>query len=153
MRSVLFVCTGNICRSPIAEAIGRKMAVDRGTEVVFDSAGVSPEERGNSLDPRAARILIARGYTVPDRMARQVTSEDFTDFGWIVGMTRRHEAALRRAAPEISSARIRLFSTFLKNPTDPDIADPWYGGGPDFVAVMDLLEAGMPRLLDAVAQR
>ncbi|MEO1016970.1 MAG: low molecular weight protein-tyrosine-phosphatase [Pseudomonadota bacterium] len=152
MPGVLFVCTGNICRSPMAEAIGRKIAGDRGLAIMFDSAGVSAEEHGNPPDPRACRELERRGYAVPERVARQVRPDDFRAFGWIIAMTREHKAALRQRAPIDATTEIALFSRFLVDPDDVDIADPWYGGGADFVAVMDLLEDGMPRLIDAVLQ-
>ncbi len=147
MSAVLFVCTGNICRSPMAEAIGRALARKEGVELAFDSAGISSEEHGNPPDPRAQAALRARDYEVPDRVARRVRAHDFSEFAWIVGMTRVHIQALARVAPSNGTAQIHLFSAFLDSPQSPDIADPWFGGAEDFEQVMDLLEAGMPNLL------
>src|SRR3954454_9574788 len=96
---VIFVCTGNICRSPTAEAVLRHKARVAGLDVLSDSCGTSDEERGNLPDPRAVGAARARGYELAGRGARQVRASDFTRFGLILAMTRVHERALRRAAP------------------------------------------------------
>lgn len=141
--SVLFVCTGNICRSPTAEAVLRHKAAAAGLDVVSDSCGTSDEERGNPPDPRSVRAARARGYELARRGARQVRAADFARFGLILPMTRVHERALRRVAPADAVARIELFMSYAPEAGVLDVPDPWYGDAGDFEHALDLIEAGV----------
>lgn len=149
---VLFVCTGNICRSPTAEGVFLHRAAARGLAgVSADSAGTSSEEHGNPPDSRARRAADARGYTLPDRRARRITDEDFEAFDLILGMDRGHLARLERIAPDHARERLRLFMDFAGDDHPRDVPDPWYGGAADFEHALDLIEAGVDGLLDALA--
>ncbi len=150
---ILFVCTGNICRSPTAEGVFLHRAAARGLAgtVAADSAGTSSEEHGNPPDPRARRAAGARGYALPDRRARRITPEDFEGFDLILGMDRGHIARLERIAPPQSRDRLRLFMEFAGDGMPRDVPDPWYGGMADFEHALDLIEAGVDGLLDALA--
>lgn len=141
----MIVCTGNICRSPMAEIVLRDRFGAAGMDdVVVDSTGVSDEEAGNPIDPRAAAALARRGYSPGDaHVARQAVRDDVAARGLVLAMTNQHARRLRTLSPE---ADVRLFRTF-----DPaaaglperalDVADPWYGGPADFEACLDEIEA------------
>ena len=96
MIRVLMVCTGNICRSTMAHQVLAEAVADAGLDVVVDSAGVSDEERGNPIDPRAARVLREYGHGVPDHRARQVQAGELAEWDLILAMTGRHLSALNR---------------------------------------------------------
>ncbi len=134
---VLFVCTGNICRSPTAEGVFLHRAAKRGLAgtVAADSAGTSSEEHGNP----------------PDSRARRITEEDFAAFDLILGMDRGHMARLERIAPPQARERLHLFMNFAGDGMPKDVPDPWYGGAADFEHALDLIEAGVDGLLDALA--
>lgn len=152
---ILFVCTGNICRSPTAEGVFLHRAAQRGMadRVGADSAGTSSEEHGNPPDSRARRAADARGYTLPDRRARRITETDFAEFDLILGMDRGHMARLERIAPPEARDRLRLFMDYADDGMPKDVPDPWYGGPADFENALDLIEAGVEGLLDALADR
>ncbi|WP_203666930.1 low molecular weight protein-tyrosine-phosphatase [Cellulomonas pakistanensis] len=156
------VCTGNICRSPMAEVVLRARLEDAGLgdRVVVDSTGVSDEEHGNPIDRRARAALAARGYDVPRRAARQVRAEDLRDRDLVLAMTASHARALRRIAgdPDLA-ARVVMFRTF--DPAAPQVADqrdehlldvddPWYGGPENFEHCLDEVEAAADGVVDAV---
>ncbi len=123
---ILFVCTGNICRSPTAEALLRHHAGD--LPVVADSCGVSAEERGNPPHPMAVAELRRRGIAPPARRARQVTSADFKEALWLVPMTQAHARALDRLRPRDATAETRLLAGFVPGAIGLDVPDPWYAG-------------------------
>jgi protein-tyrosine phosphatase len=152
---LLFVCTGNICRSPLAEAVLRHRAAAAGLLVEVDSAGTSAEETGNPVDPRARRVATRRGYPVPDRVARQVVTADFTRFDLIVPMTRAHLALLERRAPPGTTAELRLLMAYAPGASGgvQDVPDPWYGSLADFERALDMIEAGADGLLEELRAR
>lgn len=159
---VMTVCTGNICRSPMAEVVLRARLDDAGLgdRVVVDSTGVSDEEHGNPIDRRARTALAARGYDVPRRQARQVRSADLRDRDLVLAMTASHARALRRIADDAEVAgRVVMFRTF--DPAAPrvgdqrdehllDVDDPWYGGPENFEHCLDEIEAAADGVVDAV---
>ncbi|HEY0187834.1 MAG TPA: low molecular weight protein-tyrosine-phosphatase [Cellulomonas sp.] len=146
------VCTGNICRSPMAEVVlrDRLEQAGLGDRVLVDSTGVSDEEHGNPIDPRARAALAARGYKVPRRTARQARVTDLRDNDLVLAMTASHARSLRRlGGPELAD-RVVMYRTF--DPAAPvlpvggsehllDVDDPWYGGPEDFEHCLDEIEA------------
>ncbi|RYV51890.1 low molecular weight phosphotyrosine protein phosphatase [Pengzhenrongella frigida] len=151
---VMTVCTGNICRSPMAEVVLRDRfeAAGLGERVVVDSTGISAEEHGNPIDPRARAVLAARGYPVPVREAREVRAIDLVASDLVLAMTEVHAHALRRlaGADDVVAGRVVMFRAF--DPAAPriapggreyvlDVDDPWYGGPDDFEDCLTQVEA------------
>lgn len=152
MVKVLFVCTGNICRSPTAEGVFRHRVREAGLEerIGTDSAGTSDYHIGDPPDPRSVRAARSRGVDLSDLRARQVTLRDFTEFDYILAMDEGHVAKLRRMAPAGGTAEIRLFMDFTPDPPRRDVPDPYYGEGQHFTEVLDLVETGADALLDHI---
>ncbi|MEQ8964777.1 MAG: low molecular weight protein-tyrosine-phosphatase [Azospirillaceae bacterium] len=150
---VLFVCTGNICRSPTAERLFLHRAAELGLDgrVAADSAGVSDEEQGNPIDRRAVAEAARRGVTLPDRRARRITRADFQAFDLVLGMTTVHLSRMEAAAPADATARTGLLLDYAPALGLRDVPDPWYGGRDAFVHAFDLIEAGVDGLLKAIA--
>ncbi|HHY07715.1 MAG TPA: low molecular weight phosphotyrosine protein phosphatase [Corynebacteriales bacterium] len=156
---ILVVCTGNICRSIMAEIIVREHAEQRGLNLELASAGVSPEETGNYIDPRAQKELTDAGYSLPEHSAHQATREELESADLILAMTAYHKRALQQLCMRyaISDADIRLFRTFdpecAGSSTIPDVEDPWYGGPEDFVITRETIERCTPPILDYVEEQ
>jgi protein-tyrosine phosphatase len=161
---VMTVCTGNICRSPIAEVVLRDRfeAAGLGDRVVVDSGGTSSEELGNPIDPRAAQVLRDAGYPVPRRTAHQVTARDIGDHDLLLAMTAQHARRLRTQAPsDDDAAKVRMYRSF--DPVAPsldtvseaelDVEDPWYGGPDDFLATLEQVEAAADAIVAHVRSR
>lgn len=146
---VLFVCSGNICRSPTAEGVFRAMvdAVGLGRSVEVDSAGIGDWHVGESPDPRAQEAALARGIDIGGQRARQVRTGDFHRFDYVVAMDRSHRRALLRLAPDGAAARVRLFLDFAPQVGTRDVPDPYYGALGGFDHVFALIEAGADGLL------
>lgn len=148
---ILFVCLGNICRSPAAEAM-MQMLVERNglaDRVVLDSAGTYGGHSGERSDARMRRAALARGIDITHR-ARQVREEDFERFDMIIAMDDNNYEALFRLAPDREAQqRIYRFREFLRhNPNWSYIPDPYYEGHEGFELVLDLLEDGCLTLLE-----
>ena len=139
---VLFVCMGNICRSPTAEAVFAHLvnAAGRSDEFEIDSAGTGGWHAGEPADPRAIDAARTRGYRVTS-IARQVQAADFDDFDVIVAMDAHNLADLTRAAPPDARPKLRMLAGV-------DVPDPYYGGHDGFAEVLDIVEDGCQQLLD-----
>ncbi|WP_181276143.1 low molecular weight protein-tyrosine-phosphatase [Brevibacterium oceani] len=127
MASVVFVCTGNICRSVTAERVLEHHLAVNGAEAVVDSAGISDEEAGNPIDPRQARVLAAAGYRTDDHVARRITPEWLADRDLAVAMTARHYRALKRMIADLpaeAAPELRMLREF-----DPRVTDAPGAGG------------------------
>ena len=148
---VLFVCTGNICRSPMAEGVLLRKAEAAGLEVVVDSAGTSDEERGSPPHPKGQAAAERRGYPLPPHRARQVTAADFSDFDLILCMTGAHARALRRLRPDAATATIRRLMEYAPEAGAMDVPDPWWGARAEFDYALDLIEAGIAGLVRDLA--
>lgn len=148
---VLFVCLGNICRSPAAQGVMEKMAADRGLDkmVECDSAGFYGGHRGQLPDIRMREAALHRGYHL-DHRSRTVTYSDFIDFDLIVGMDRNNLDDLHRAAPshEMEKKIIGMIDYTSDHPDDTYVPDPYYEGAAGFQLVLNLLEDACSNLLD-----
>ena len=133
MTSVLFVCLGNICRSPTAEAVFRARAVD--TPVTIDSAGTGAWHAGEGPDPRSRAEGKRRGYSFAGQAARKVTIQDFHDFDYILAMDASNLSDLKSIQPQNATTHLSLFL-----PDGSDVPDPYYGGPDGFARVVDLIE-------------
>ena len=140
-RSILFVCTGNICRSPTAEGVLRSLCERAGIDLRIESAGLGDWHVGDPPDERAQQHARHRGYDLSAQRARQVRLRDFDEFDLILAMDRGHLRALERMAPARHHAKIRPFAA------DCDIPDPYDGGPEGFEQVLDLVEAECRNLL------
>ncbi len=152
---VLFVCTGNICRSPTAEGVARKLLIDAGLDarITVDSAGLGGWHAGDPPHPRAIDSARRRGYDLSAQRARRFRRADFDDFALIVGMDRGHVAQLRARRPGGTAGEVRLFLEFLAA-DDPDfgddVPDPYYGDMADYERSLDLIERALPGLIETL---
>lgn len=147
--SVLFVCLGNICRSPAAEIIFRKQTTEAGLADCFhiDSAGTIGHHEGSPPDPRMSEALHRRGYPVTGR-SRKIRVEDLRNFDLIVTMDESNFADVRWRDPEERfHDKIRPFVSFCQRHSDPRVPDPYYGGQRGFDHVITLLEDGCEGIL------
>lgn len=146
---VLFVCTGNICRSPTAEGVFRHMVEEAGLGRVIaaDSAGTHGYHVGDPPDPRSCQAAAARGFDLSALRARKVTARDFQDFDLILAMDRGHLAHLEAMRPEGARAELKLYLDFHPSSRAKDVPDPYYGGPEGFARVLDMIEATSKALL------
>jgi protein-tyrosine phosphatase len=147
---VLFVCTGNICRSPAAHAVLAAHAARARLAVEVDSAGTGAWHAGELPDERARAEGARRGYTLTHR-ARAVRPADFQTFDLVVAMDRTHLRALIALAPPAARDRVVLFRAFDPEPGEPDVSDPYYEGADAFVEMFNVIEDAMPALLAHLA--
>ena len=149
-RSVLFVCLGNICRSPTAEGVFRSAAVRAGLgkRVLIDSAGLGDQHIGWPPDPRAIKAAKRRGYDLAKIRGRRVTAIDFSRFGWIIAMDDANLQALTELKPADVGGYLGLLLDFAPDLGVREIPDPYFGGPEGFERVLDLVEASVPGLLE-----
>lgn len=149
---ILFVCLGNICRSPTAEGVFRALAERAASRIVthVDSAGTAGYHIGDPPDPRTQAAAARRGYDLGMLRARQVLREDFSRFDLMLAMDRANLAALQQLAPRDSTARIELMLALSRHPTHVEVPDPYYGQTADFDLVVDLVEAASRDLLQQI---
>lgn len=154
MKRVLFVCTGNICRSPTAEGVARGMARSLGLEdrFHFESAGTHGYHVGDPPDPRTIRAARGRGYDLSAQRARRVTGFDFEQFDYILAMAYDHLDWLRQACPREHQGKLGLFLLPGDDGGSAEVPDPYYGGMDGFEAVLDLVEDGVARLIGTLAK-
>lgn len=152
MIKVLFVCTGNICRSPTAEGVFRALVAAEGLEgrIQTDSAGTHGYHVGEPPDRRSAAVALRRGVDLSDLRARKVRPADFSEFDLVLAMDRGHADILRRQCPPEQASRVRLFLDFAPELGIQDVPDPYYGEGDGFERVLDMVEAGARGLLEHI---
>jgi protein-tyrosine phosphatase len=153
---ILFVCMGNICRSPTAEGVLRHLVSERGLEdeIEIESAGTGGWHVGDPPDSRSAAAARRRGITV-DGAARQVHADDFEEFDLLLAMDRDNLAELRALMPAGSEHKVRMLREFdpaSAGAPDLDVPDPYYGGSNGFEVVLDQVEAACRGLLDEIAR-
>lgn len=145
-RSILFVCLGNICRSPTAEAVFRAKAHGRGLHI--DSAGTSGWHDGKPSDVRASAEARRRGYNMSPIRSRKVTLSDFDTFDLIIAMDEQNLRDLHSIQPEGSNARVELFLPFAPDLNRDEVPDPYYED--NFADVFDMIETASQALLDSL---
>ncbi len=152
---VLFVCTGNICRSPTAEGLFRRTVAQAGlsAQITVDSAGIDSWHAGESPDPRAIAAARHRSVDISVLRARQLERVDFIRSDLILAMDRGHLLAMARAYPRGRTNRLHLFLSFAPHAGAVDIPDPYYGGAEGFERVLDLIEVGAAGLLTSIRSR
>lgn len=151
MTRILFVCLGNICRSPMAEFIFKDLAAKagRGAEFEAASAGTSSEEYGNPVYPPARRKLAEHGIACAGKTARQLTRADYDRYDLLIGMESRHLSAMWRICGGDPAGKMHRLLDYTARPAD--IADPWYTG--DFDAAWNDIESGCRALLGQLTAR
>lgn len=149
MTKLLFICLGNICRSPMAETVFRHLVEERGLEDRFevDSAGLIDYHEGEMADNRMRRHASMHGYYITHR-SRPVETDDFRHFDYIIGMDRQNIRALETMQPADSRAQILDMASFLRVHKADSVPDPYYGGDQGFERVIALLEDACASLLD-----
>ncbi|MBB2929561.1 low molecular weight protein-tyrosine-phosphatase [Paraburkholderia silvatlantica] len=150
--SVCFVCLGNICRSPMAEAVMLRLVGEAGLagRVEVDSAGTGDWHIGEAPDERAQRTGSLRGYDLAPLRARQIAAEDFRRFDLIVAMDDANVTALQGVCPASERDKIRLLMEFAPQAETRVVVDPYFGGDAGFEAVLDQCEAACAGLLAAL---
>lgn len=154
MKKVLFVCLGNICRSPAAEEIMRKLVEDSGLEdsFVLDSAGLIDYHEGEPADGRMRAHAARRGYRLT-HLSRPIKYDDFFDFDVIVGMDDRNISKLRAMAPGLEEEqKVVRMTDYCRLKVVDHVPDPYYGGASGFENVLDILEDACAGLLDALRE-
>lgn len=148
---VLFVCSGNICRSPLAEAIFKHQAEEAGASARFtvDSAGTHDYHEGERADPRTRRVGERHGLQVTS-LAREVRPSDFEGFDLIVAMDRGHRRELLSRSPPQHRHKIEMMRAYDTPGSDPDVPDPYYGGFDGFERMHEILAVCCRNLLESL---
>lgn len=146
---VLFVCTGNICRSPTAEGVARAMIQRAGLEgrVEVESAGTHGFHCGEAPDLRSQKAALCRGYDLSRQRARALEPEDFQRFDLLLAMDQRHFESLMTRSPEVYRPKVRLFMSYARHHSVEEVPDPYYGGPHGFERVLDMCEDAVAGLL------
>jgi protein-tyrosine phosphatase len=155
MVKVLFVCMGNICRSPTAHGVFRKLVQSQGLldAISIDSAGTHAYHVGKAPDRRAQETAQTRGVDLSDLVARRVEPEDFERFDYVVAMDQDNYIALCEICPDPHVDKIQMFMDFAPHMRTREVPDPYYGGAAGFERVFDLVEAAAEGLLEEVRRR
>ena len=155
MIKVLFVCMGNICRSPTAEGVFRRYLRQHRLEglVEVDSAGTHGYHVGEAPDPRTQRAAAARGYDLSGFRARKVAPGDLEYFDLILAMDKANLDTLKRMCPPQFSGRLQLFMQYSKGFDDEEVPDPYYGLGHGFDLVIDMVEDASAGLIEALMRQ
>lgn len=147
---VLFVCMGNICRSPTAEGVFKHFVAkaDLAAHILSDSAGTHDYHIDEPPDLRSQRAAAKRGYDLAALRARQVSLRDFGEFDYVLAMDEANLRLLERLCPPSHAHKLKLFLEFSGDPAVREVPDPYYGGGQGFERVLDLAEQAARGLLE-----
>ena len=153
--SVLFVCMGNICRSPTAHGIFRRLIEQEGLadRILIDSAGTHAYHIGKPPDERAQATAIKRGFDLSDLRARQAAAVDFETFDYVLAMDRENREILASLCPAGYEERLSLFLDYAPDLGIEEVPDPYWGGEQGFEQVFDMLEAASLGLLEEIRSR
>jgi len=155
MVKVMFVCMGNICRSPTAHGVFRKLVQDDGyaDDIYIESSGTHAYHVGEAPDSRAQHTARQRGLDMSDLRAQKVRSSDFSEFDYILPMDQdNYDILIRSSSPEHHN-KIRMFLSFAPSVSSREVPDPYYGGTGGFDLVFDMVEAGSRGLLDDIIEK
>lgn len=150
-KSILFVCLGNICRSPTGEAVMQHFLQQHDHKVHVDSAGTIGYHTGNPADSRMRAAGEKRGYSFHSR-SRKITPEDLDTFDLVIAMDRENLSDILEVNPE-PSAEVKLLSDFLDDSWPLDVPDPYYGGDEGFETVLDMIQASVQPLFEYLSQK
>jgi protein-tyrosine phosphatase len=153
--SLLFVCMGNICRSPTAEGVFRAQALAAGIapSVFIDSAGTHAYHVGAEPDARSQLYAKKRGYDLSQQRARQVSANDFVKFDYLLAMDKDNLALLKSACPPEHQHKLALFMQYASNSLADEVPDPYHGGAGGFDIVLDYIEDASKGLIDALKKQ
>jgi len=149
---ILFFCMGNICRSPVVEAVVRAKLAQAGLGVEVASAGTEDYHVGNRADPRAIASARAAGYDITGHRARQLDASDFERFDLLLAMDRVNLRAARAMCSSGHADKLALFLAHAGRDGDLEVPDPYYGGAEDFRRVIELAEIGARGLINELGQ-
>lgn len=152
---ILFVCTGNICRSPTAEGVFKRFVAEADLEqrIASDSAGTHDYHVGEPPDARAQKAAAHRGYDLSNLRARQVSRRDFSEFDYVLAMDQANLRLLERLCPQEHARKLKLFLEFSADRAVREVPDPYYGGADGFERVLDLVEQASRGLLAHLRER
>jgi len=155
MVKILFVCMGNICRSPTAEGVFLQKMTQAGLseQIHIDSAGTHAYHIGEPPDSRTQQAALQRGFDLSTLRARQVRHTDFEEFDYILAMDQRNYQLLRQQCPANLHHKLALLLDFAPQLGTREVPDPYYGGKQEFEKVLDLVETASEGLLTAIQQR
>jgi len=150
--SVVFVCMGNICRSPTAEGVFRHVVKQRNMQDVIsiDSAGTHAYHIGESPDSRSQATAKSRGVDLSAQRARKVEENDFERFDYVIAMDRSNYENLKQLATPEQQEKLHLFMDFTNDWDNAEVPDPYYGGGDGFTNVFDMVQSASEGLLDHI---
>jgi protein-tyrosine phosphatase len=153
--SVLFVCMGNICRSPTAHGIFRRLVEQEGLadHILIDSAGTHAYHIGKPPDERAQATALKRGFDLSDLRARQAAAADFEEYDYVLAMDRENHEILASLCPAGYEERLSLFLAYAPDLGIQEVPDPYWGGEQGFEQVFDMLEAASLGLLEEIRSR
>jgi len=155
MTKVLLVCMGNICRSPTAEGVLRRLVETRGLtkQVMMDSAGTHDYHIGEQPDRRAQQTAARRGYDLSGLRGRQVNQADFSEFDYVLAMDHENLAHLRRLCPQEHVHKLHLLLEYSARFSRMEVPDPYFGGQQGFENVLDMVEDAAAGLLDEIVAK
>lgn len=155
MVRVLFVCLGNICRSPTAEGVFRKLVQEQGLtkHIEIDSAGTHAYHVGAPPDARAQQAARRRGIELSGLRGRQATARDIEQFDYVLAMDRENHENLLEICPTGLEHKVRLFMEFAPTRSEKEVPDPYFGGAAGFDRVLDMIEEAATGLLEDIRKR